>query len=208
MLRTVASHLVGDEAHVRSTSPRPTTSACSPHEPTLDPHPLHSTPLFSPGAFKDGLAASQLASLELDGYLLLPGLLTPSVTEQLIQSIKDVSAIGATWKQRNRPKSALAKLRQRQAELEGAGPVYASDGHAERLVAFERDKAMLLEQFPQAQDHSPGACPYEWSSFFEGVIGHPDMLQLARSVLGNDIRFDHQVIVTHLFELALQPGAP
>lgn len=182
VIETVASHLVALPGQ-HEAGPNPSVT-----------HPLHDAPLFSPELFDGGLTASQLASLQRDGHLLLPRLLTPSVTEQLIESIKGVSEVGAEWKQRNRPKRALARLRQRQAELE-AESIRAPDGFAEHLAAFELDKATLREQYPHAQDHSPGACPYEWSSFFEGVVGHPDMLRLVRDVLGNDIRFDHQVLL-------------
>ena len=190
-LRAVASHLLASPGGACGEQPQPPPPPPPPPVPT---HPLHAAPLFSQTQFAGGLSDEQKASLHRDGHLLLPGLLTPDVTARLIASIKAVSEIGGPWKAKNRPKGALARLRAMQAELEEE-PHHAGSAFDERLAAFERAKAALLEEYPHAPDHSPGACPYEWSSFLEGVIGHPDMLRLVRDVLGDDVRFDHQVLL-------------
>ena len=51
----------------------------------------------------------------------------------------------------------------------------------------------LQERMQARKTYGPGAVSAEHDTYLEATIGHPQMLALARAVLGEDIRFDHQV---------------
>ena len=158
---------------------------------------VHAAPLFDLSkqliAPDGGLTAAQMQQLDCDGHLLLPGLLTPEATESIAGAIKQVGSFGGKWKAKHRPKAELAQLREMAIRAGGA----ESDADA---TAFAKVAGELATRFPAAGMHSPGACPYEWNTTMAGVIGHPQMLRLARAALGPDIRFDHQVLLNK------QPG--
>ncbi|MEZ4870159.1 MAG: phytanoyl-CoA dioxygenase family protein [Caldilineaceae bacterium] len=93
--------------------------------------------LFAPYTF----GAAEKAQLDQDGHFLLPGILTPSACEKLVQSL----------------------------------------AHIEELVEAG------------VQDPLPNRNAAEYDSYLESLIGHPQLLALARSILGDEIRFDHCV---------------
>ena len=43
------------------------------------------------------------------------------------------------------------------------------------------------------EGYKPGAYAAEYNGYLESLIGHPQLLELARDVLGDEIRFDHCV---------------
>ena len=51
----------------------------------------------------------------------------------------------------------------------------------------------LQERMQARKTYGPGAVSAEHDTYLEATIGHPQMLALARAVLGEDIRYDHQV---------------
>ena len=186
-LRAAAAHLArhgaaGELLLLRERDP----PLLSPSEP----HPVHAMELFDRAQFGAGITPAQKAQMDHDGHLLLPGLMTPAATARLIEAIRRVGEFGGRWKAGNRPKAILARLREMAEALDPASASYAAD-----VAALQREKAEMYAQYPHAGDHSPGACPYEWDEFMEGIIGHPQMLALARGILGDDIRFDHQVLL-------------
>ncbi len=67
------------------------------------------------------------------------------------------------------------------------------------LTAEARQKlttalARIQDLVPSAvEGHEPNRFAAEFDEYLESLIGHPQMLELARGVLGEDIRFDHCV---------------
>jgi len=91
--------------------------------------------IFHPYEF----SAQEKARLDRDGHLLLPGVLTSSACERLIESLARVEAL------------------------------------------------------PETAEHRPGGFAAEHDAYLAGLIAHPQMLALARGILGEDIRYDHCV---------------
>ncbi len=158
-----------------------------PKQPIAPPSAWHSLPLFKPDSgllLKDGgLNPSQKQQLDLDGHVVLPGVLAPETVERTV--------------------SALVRIDELEAE------------HAR--TAMGRRKAKILERLEQPQSLHPtkrqalqpelncwgadgghgmrmniGQLVAEHDEYLESIIGHPQMLALARSVLGDELRFDHQ----------------
>ena len=81
------------------------------------------------------------------------------------------------------------------AELDQVGhfvlPGILTRSVRERLT---RSLAHISEISPAGEKgHEPGRFAAEFDAYLEGLIAHPDLLDLARRVLGDDIRYDHCV---------------
>ncbi|MEO8182475.1 MAG: phytanoyl-CoA dioxygenase family protein [Deltaproteobacteria bacterium] len=65
--------------------------------------------------------------------------------------------------------------------------------------------AVLQEPFGYGRrnERTPGKYAAEFDTFLASLIGHPELLALARSVLGSEIRYDHCVALNRL---AANPG--
>ena len=127
---------------------------------------VHAKDLFTnaPSAAFDAAAALEL---DRDGHVVLPGLLTEEAIAELIKSLDRIDELN---------KAHGAEMQRERAEAEEAG---------------------TLEEFQQAvrdrRSYGPGAVAAEHDAFLEACIGHPQMLELARAVLGPQIRYDHMV---------------
>jgi hypothetical protein len=65
--------------------------------------------------------------------------------------------------------------------------------------------AVLQEPFGYGRntERTPGKYAAEYDAFLASLIGHPQLLELARSVLGDELRYDHCVALNRL---AANPG--
>ena len=92
-----------------------------------------------------------------------------AVGRRLIKSLDHINDIG---------KGHMEEMQRLRAEAEEQG----------------EDAVKALQERMQARKtYGPGAVSAEHDTYLEATIGHPQMLALARAVLGEDIRFDHQV---------------
>lgn len=55
------------------------------------------------------------------------------------------------------------------------------------------DSLAHILSLPDNPDHKPNHFSAELDDYLASLIGHPQMLQLVRSILGDDIRYDHCV---------------
>ena len=70
-------------------------------------------------------------------------------------------------------------------------PGILTPGACERLMA---SFSHILDLLPSAvEGHKPSHFAAEYDAYLESLIPHPQMLDLARRVLGKEIRFDHCV---------------
>ena len=115
------------------------------------------------------VAFNAAAAEELDtvGHVCLPRLLTNEVIERLIESLDHIDKLNRHHQGEGQ------RLRQ---EAEAAG----------QLEEFQK-------RMQGRRQYGPGAISAEHDTFLEATIGHPQMLELARAVLGQEIRYDHQV---------------
>ncbi len=77
--------------------------------------------------------------------------------------------------------------------------------HACRLLTEALQRIAVLQEpyDQQGGERQPGAYAAEHDTFLASLIGHPQLLALARSVLGDEIRFDHCVALNRR---AANPG--
>lgn len=78
-----------------------------------------------------------------------------------------------------------------------------SDGHfvlpgvltheAQEMLTNSLSHIYELSQRSSTEGHEPNRFSAEYDSYLESLIAHPQMLDLARRVLGEDIRYDHCV---------------
>ena len=97
----------------------------------------------------------------------MPGLLTDEAIKRLIESLDHIDQL-------NKHHQAEAQRLRQDAQAVG------------QLDEFQ-------QRMQARRQYGPGAVAAEHDMFLEATIGHPQMLQLARAVLGQDIRYDHQV---------------
>ena len=93
-------------------------------------------PLFETVRF----GATERAQLDMEGHLILPGLLTPKACERLTTALAGIQSL-----------------------------------------------------LPGDEDYRPNHYAAEFDEYLASLIHHPQMLDLARRVLGEDIRYDHCV---------------
>eukprot|EP01043_Picozoa_sp_COSAG02_P003756 COSAG02_NODE_94_length_37427_cov_79.161728_11_plen_258_part_00 len=153
--------------------------------------PFHSLPLFKSGAL--GLTDQQKAQMDIDGHLVLPGILTDEAVDRLIASMSKIQTIASTIDQTSdghRARAGLQKTFQAWTHNHGDASQAAKDAKREE---FQEDLAKLRTQYPELQKLGVGQTAMEYDEYLESCVGHPQMLRLARDVLGEDIRFDHMV---------------
>ena len=181
MLRAIGRHLVGDGA-----SSVPAAAADSDSELQLaaaaaSASPWHAEPLFKAGSCDHGLSGAQLETLNLDGHVVLPGVLTPETVQRTIHALQQIEELEQQWE-------ATPEGR-RKAEIQ-------SQLQAPDLETSTRE-SLLRELNTWSEDGGHGLrmgirqVVAEHNEYLESILGHPDMLALAKSVLGPEIRFDH-----------------
>jgi hypothetical protein len=95
------------------------------------------------------------------------------------------------------------------AELDQRGhlalPGILTPDACRQLTASLERIAVLQEPFGyvRTDQRTPGKFAAEYDAFLASLIGHPELLELARSVLGSEIRYDHCVALNRL---AANPG--
>jgi hypothetical protein len=149
----------------------------SEEEPTTSP--WHEVDLFDRSTFP-GLTQDQRSSMDLDGHVVLPGILTDETQARLIESLGRIVELDATH-QLARASRKLALERARDSP--GATP--------EAKAAAKRALNSWGEDGGLGMRLSVGACVAEHDEYLESVVGHPQMLALAKGILGENIRFDH-----------------
>ena len=153
--------------------------------------PFHEIPLFKAGA--GCLTDDQKAQMDSDGHLVLPGILTDEAVDRLIASMSKIQTIASTIDQTSEGHKARAALQKSaQAWMQSHADASQSEKEAKRQE-FQEEVAKLQTQYPELQKLGVGQTAMEYDDYLESCIGHPQMLRLARDVLGEDIRFDHMV---------------
>lgn len=71
-------------------------------------------------------------------------------------------------------------------------PGLLTPGARQRLTAALEH----IEALPPKEGHEPRRFAAEFDPYLESLIGHPQLLDLARQVLGDDIRYDHCVALS------------
>ena len=138
---------------------------------------VHALPLFRRGfQFTDEM----MAAMDLDGHVVLPGVMDPGAVDVGIEAAARLQATHEAYTERVTP-AREALTRQIQA---------ASTPAARQ--ALERRRWEPQEELGGFNlILNPGSNCAEMEPFFEGCIGHPDMLGIVRRVLGPSFRFDH-----------------
>ena len=147
----------------------------------------HCSPLFKLGSAlleKDGkLSQTQKQQLDIDGHVMLPGVLTPDTVERTVEALVRIDELEAEF--------ARTATGQRKAEIK------QRLGHPQQLSPTERQE-LKRELTSWGADGGAGMrmdigqVVAEHDEYLESIVGHPQMLALARSVLGDEFRFDHQ----------------
>ena len=142
--------------------------------------PWHDVPLFDgskqpPG----GLTAEQKAQMDLDGHVVLPGILTPETVERLIDHLGQMNDLDLAMNEEKQ-----VKQRALQQAKEGAATPEQAEAAERALNSWADDGGLGMRL-------GVSACIAEHDEYIESCVGHPQMLALARSILGDDIRFDH-----------------
>eukprot|EP01043_Picozoa_sp_COSAG02_P006900 COSAG02_NODE_201_length_29473_cov_135.510213_26_plen_393_part_00 len=153
-------------------------SANDPNEEVIH-SPWHDVPLFDPAKQPGGLTPEQKSEMDTDGHIVLPGILTDDTVERVIDRLSALNDLDAAHqRERATKRQALEQARdiaQTAAEKEAAEVA---------LNSWAEDGGLGMRL-------SVGACIAEHDEYIESIVGHPQMLALARSILGDDIRFDH-----------------
>ena len=153
-------------------------SANDPNEEVIH-SPWHDVPLFDSAKQPGGLTQEQKSEMDLDGHIVLPGILTNDTVERLIERLSALNELDAVH-QRKR-----ATKRQELEQARDTAQTAAEKEAAEiALNSWAEDGGLGMRL-------SVGACIAEHDEYIESIVGHPQMLALARSILGDDIRFDH-----------------
>ena len=175
MLRAIARQLA------------PAPSAGQQHEIVTDvtavapPSPWHAVPMFVDGA-RGGLTPEQRAQMDIDGHIVLPGIITEETTARAIAALARVDQIAADF--------AQSPAGRRQAELRAL--VQQKDVSEERKQQAQQELREWGPDGSHGNRMSINQVIAEHDEYLESIVGHPEMLALAKSVLGDDIRFDHQ----------------
>ena len=153
--------------------------------------PFHAISLFKGGTVR--LTDDQKARMDTDGHLVLPGILTDEAVDRLIASMSKIQTIASTIEQTSegrRARAALSKSFQAWMQAHADAPQTAKDA---KRAKFQEELAKLRARHPELQKLGVGQTAMEYDDYLESCVGHPQMLRLARDVLGEEIRFDHMV---------------
>ena len=136
-------------------------------ETVAPPSPWHSVPLFNEGAGA-GLSPSELEQLQLDGHLVLPGVLNEETIARTIEALTRIDVLEA--------EHAASPEGQRKAELQAALQQPELDGATREACTAE------LNTWGPGGTHGLrmgiGQVVGEHDEFLESIIGHPEMLML------------------------------
>ena len=147
----------------------------------------HSLPLFRPDSAllvdDGGLNQTQKQQLYLDGHVVLPGVLAPETVERTVSALVRIDELEA--------KFARTAMGRRKAEilqrLEQPQPL-----HPRERKELQRELNSWGADGGHGMRMNIGQVVAEHDEYLESILGHPQMLALARSVLGDELRFDHQ----------------
>jgi hypothetical protein len=147
----------------------------------------HSLPLFRPDAAllvdDGGLNQTQKQQLYLDGHVVLPGVLAPETVERTVSALVRIDELEAEF--------ARTAMGRRKAEilqrLEQPQPL-----HPRERKELQRELNSWGADGGHGMRMNIGQVVAEHDEYLESILGHPQMLALARSVLGDELRFDHQ----------------
>ena len=150
-----------------------------PNEEVIE-SPWHSVPLFDASKQPGGLTAEQKRVMDEDGHIVLPGILTEDSIQRLIDRLGAMNALNDRFEAEKAVKrEALERERDAAVTAEEAA---AAERALDSWAAEDGSLGMRL---------SVSACIAEYDEYIESCVGHPQMLGLVRSILGDDIRFDH-----------------
>ena len=147
----------------------------------------HSSPLFKPGSAllveDGGLSQTQKQQLYLDGHVVLPGVLAPETVERTVSALARIDELEAEFA-RTAMGQRKAEIRQRLEQPQRLSPAERQELQRE-LNSWGADGGHGMRM-------GIGQVVAEHDEYLESIVGHPQMLALARSVLGDELRFDHQ----------------
>ena len=151
------------------------------------PSAWHSLPLFKSSSTLlvegGGLSQAQKQQLDLDGHVVLPGVLTPETVARAVSALAHIDELEADFAQTVMGQRK-AEIRQRLEQSQRLSP-------AERQE-LERELNSWGADGGHGMRLGIGQVVAEHDEYLESIVGHPQMLALARSVLGDELRFDHQ----------------
>ena len=156
-------------------------------DPVAPPSTWHASPLFKPGSAllveDGGLSQAQKQQLDLDGHVVLPGVLTPATIERTISALARIDELEAAFAQTalGRRKTEILQQLEQPQQL---GP--------EEQQKLQRELNSWSDDGGHGMRMNIGQVVAEHDEYLESIVGHPQMLALARSVLGDELRFDHQ----------------
>lgn len=137
---------------------------------------VHRLPLFK-SAFV--FTPEMKATLDHDGHIVLPDLLTSEMVDMCSESLRAVQAENDAFNERAAPLREAWESRM------------ATAGSEEEREALheERWKPGAIGELNLFLD--PQKTSAESSPLFEGILGHPDLQRIVVAVLGPDFLFDH-----------------
>ena len=139
------------------------------------------------------LTDDQKARMDTDGHLVLPGILTDEAVDRLIASMSKIQTIASTIEHTSEGRRARATLSKSfQSWMQAHADALPSEKDAKR-TKFQEELAKLRAHYPELRKLGVGQTAMEYDDYLESCVGHPQMLRLAKDVLGEDIRFDHMV---------------
>ena len=138
---------------------------------------VHRLPLFKPG-FE--FTSEMKATLDHDGHVLLPALLTPEMVDMCTRSLHAVQAETDAFNQIAAPLREAMTSRVAAAESEEEKEALLEQAFEPGAAAGEFN--LFLDPHKTAAESSP---------LFEGILGHPELLKMVVAVLGSDFRLDH-----------------
>ena len=132
--------------------------------------------IFKPYTF----GPNERAAMDKDGHILLPGILTDATCQRLVQSLAYINTLVHDGGTPMVPMRMARMLRRKE-------------------TALSKTYMKVVDRYPPAArvagilNPLPNQNAAEYDSYLASLIGHPQMLNLAHTILGDNIRFDHCV---------------
>lgn len=199
-LSAVASSLAGPAAVAADTADHTADPAV-----VAPPSHWHSVPLLEAGC-SSALSPTQQNQLDLDGHLVLSAVLTPATVKRAIAALAAVDELETAFAQTSlgKRKAEIQRLlgqegltKAEREPLQQEMNTWGVDGGHGLRMGIKQVTAEHNEYLESILGH-PGTPPRHRSRVHRSTlarnprVAHAEMLSLARSVLGEEIRFDHQ----------------
>lgn len=142
---------------------------------------VHQRPLFKPGF---AFSSEMKGQLDHDGHIVLPGLMNEEMIDICTRALHAVQADNDAFNDQVAPLRQAWQSRFDSAERDGRDEEFLEALHNERWSPGAGGGEFNLVLDPQKTAAESSPC-------FEGIMGHPELVQIVASVLGEDFRVDH-----------------